>query len=111
MKEIDIQRDILSYLSLKGYFAWRMPVGGVPQQNRGKMIFKKSPIKGFPDIMGVLKNCHGHLFGIEVKSSVGVLSKDQKIVRQKFIDAGCLFILARNLENVVDELKIHDINF
>jgi len=111
MKEIDIQREILEYLTVKEYFHWRMPVGGVPQQNRGKMIFKKSPIKGFPDIMGVLSSSPGKLFGIEVKTPIGKMSKDQKIVRDKFLEAGCVFIVARSLEDVIKELIIHEVSF
>ena len=111
MKEIEIQKQILDYLIVKGYFHWRMPIGGVPQQNRGKMIFKKSPIKGFPDIMGVLLNNPGKLFGIEVKTPIGKLSKDQKIVRDKFLEAGCVFIVARSLEDVIKEIIIHEVGF
>jgi len=111
MKEIEIQKQILEYLTTKSYFHWRMPVGGVPQQNRGKMIFKKSPIKGFPDIMGVLIHRPGILFGIEVKTPIGKLSKDQKIVRDKFLEAGCVFIVARSLQDVIKELIIHEVGF
>ena len=110
MKESDIQKSILEWLDLHGYWSWRMPVGGVMHQGGGKGVrFKKSPVKGFPDIMGVMKNVTGQLFGIEVKTAKGRQSPDQKIIEEKFIKAGCLYILARNLDYVISELKINDI--
>ena len=102
MKEIEIQKTIMDWLKLEGYYFWRMPVGGVRQQMNGKMIFKKSPVKGFPDIMGVFRT--GRLFGIEVKSAKGKLSDSQEKIMKDLIGNNVLYIVARDLETVREEL-------
>jgi hypothetical protein len=74
------EADLLSYASKRlehrGVLWWRMPIGGVAHMVGPKMIFKKSPIKGFPDLCGLTSK--GEFFAIELKSATGKLSPEQK---------------------------------
>ena len=65
-------------------------------------------MKGFPDIMGVLKSKPGMLFTIEVKSKNGKLKPEQVIMREKLEHAGVVYILARSLFDVIEELSKHE---
>ena len=53
--EIQIQKTILDYLTLKGHFVFRVNVQGVPVHQGNKVVgFRPSPMRGIADILGVL---------------------------------------------------------
>ncbi len=107
-KESDIQKCILDWLSFNRYWYRRMPLGGVLQSRGGKQYYKKNPLVGFPDIMGLLKTKPGHMFVIEVKTPKGRLSADQRTVKEQLENAGVIYILATNLVTVVEALHVYD---
>lgn len=110
--EKDIQSLVLSWLWAMGYYAKRIPVGAYPFRRRdGSIAFGKNPLKGFPDILVVLKGKkrRGHLCVIELKSDNGRLSEDQKIELKSLHDAGVLVIVARDLATVVETLRREDV--
>lgn len=72
--ESALVKAILNYFAWRGILAWRMPVQGVMQKRGDDMCFKKSPIRGFPDIAGVYRK---HFFAIECKTEKGRLSEAQ----------------------------------
>ena len=102
LSESDIQRQILDWLKARGIFHRRLPVGAV----RHSGIAKKSPIKGFPDIMGFLPNTMGRAFFIEVKTSKGELSQCQSETINELIRQGAIVIVARCLEDVQMVLRL-----
>jgi hypothetical protein len=61
--EQDIQRAILEYLALRGYFCWRNNTGGFRDKRDHFYIFGKV---GSGDILGLTKE--GRFFSIEVKA-------------------------------------------
>jgi len=69
-RESEIQRDILDYLELRGFLAWRNQIQGI--KVNGKTI--KNPNKGQPDIWAVKR---GLLLGVEVKTDLGRLFDKQ----------------------------------
>lgn len=76
--EGSLQTAVFQWLKLHRIFAWRMPIGPVIRGSKGAQVWTKSPIKGFPDIAGVLRRSQpGVLFTIELKSSRGKLEPDQ----------------------------------
>lgn len=80
--EADLSRAVFDWLKVKRIFGWRMPVGPVVHRKmiRGVLreFWKKSPLKGFPDVAGVLKEPHrGVLFVLELKSKTGRVEPDQ----------------------------------
>jgi hypothetical protein len=105
VKETAIQRDILDWLRAHGHMAERMSLGGV----RHGGIYKKNPLKGFPDIFAVLKGGSGRLIAIEVKTKQGRLTKEQIEWGDKLRSFGVAAIVARSVDDVktlVDTLLI-----
>lgn len=103
--ERDIQALILSWLKASKYFALRIPVGAVPHTLNGKTFWRKSPLRGFPDILGILKNKPGQMFCVECKSKNGRLSDDQKVMIEALTEAGVEVIIARSLFDLTERLK------
>ncbi len=54
---------------------------------------------GLPDLTGCVD---GFLLGIEVKGSGGTLSPEQEEWRDRMLNAGCCWIVARSLDDVID---------
>ncbi len=94
--ESEIQKSILEWLKVKGYFAWRNYLGGVTRQG-----FKtKNPASGMPDIMGLLKDGSGRMFAIEVKTSKGAVADHQAEKISQLIANGAIAFIARDLKTV-----------
>lgn len=97
IKEQDIQRAILDWLTAKQCVHWRCNLQGARVAG-GRRI--KNPMKGFPDIAGVLPDNSGRMFVIEVKRPGGVLSADQQKWRQVLEERGVIYILAYSIMDV-----------
>ena len=95
--ETEIQNDILKYLSALNVFYKRDRNQNVYSKG-GNMIFRQSEVPGWPDIVGLLPN--GRFFGIEVKSSTGRQSPEQKQTQIDIEANGGLYILARCIQDV-----------
>jgi len=103
-KESDIQKQIMEYLRWKKIFCWRNNSGRIKIGKFGeKERWMQIGMKGLPDIMAVLKG--GRLFGIEVKSHDGKLTKIQEDTINQLREIGALCIVARCIEDVEKELK------
>ena len=98
IKESEIQKTILDYLRLQGYFCWRNQTVGIFKRSTGTYI--PSQNVGSPDIFCL----HGELYGIEVKSATGKLSEYQKQWRDRFEKAGGKYIVCRSLEDIQKHL-------
>lgn len=107
--EADVQKAIFNWLEVNGYYAKRFPVGPVLHQRGGKVVWKKNPLKGFPDIMAIMKNRTGVTFWIEVKSTEGRVEDHQREVHEDLRAWGVLVIEARNIFDVADALRVHDV--
>lgn len=74
MLESEIQTQCIDFLKRHNITHWRVALGGV----RHGGVRKANPMKGMPDICGVLRqSTPGRFFGIELKTKTGKLSKDQ----------------------------------
>jgi hypothetical protein len=102
VKEVEIQKAITDWLSANNYTFWRNFVG--PRIAKGK-FFIKNPMAGLPDILGILKNYPGKLFGIEIKSDSGKLSEDQKAWIRKLELSGATILVTRDLETMVNWMR------
>ena len=100
IKEADLLRYATNRLEDSGLLWWRMPVGGVAQMVGPKMIFKKSPIKGFPDLCGLSSS--GVFFAIELKSSTGKLSPEQMEWQEKLNDNEAIAVVLRSYQEIDD---------
>lgn len=65
MKEMELVNWAISYICLKGHYAWRNNSGRIPLEYNGKKRFIKIGEKGLPDVLGYTKN--GLFIGIECK--------------------------------------------
>lgn len=94
---------ILKYFTVKGVYAFRMPVQGVMQGSGENMRFKRSPIAGFPDVCGVHR---GFFFGVEAKTERGTLSEIQIKRHRELLGANAIVCVARphNWREVCDEI-------
>lgn len=95
-----IENEILTYLNaMPGMFAWKNNTVGI--YDPIKKVYRKSNSKfihnGVPDILAV---CNGLLLAIEVKTSKGVVSKDQKRFIEHLNEQGALTLVARSLSDV-----------
>lgn len=100
IKEADLLRYTSNRLEDSGLLWWRMPIGGVAQMVGSKVIFKKSPIKGFPDVCGLSSS--GVFFAIELKSPTGKLSPEQKEWQEKLNDNEAIAVVLRSFQEIDD---------
>jgi hypothetical protein len=99
VREADLQRTILDYLTVHRIFHWRNNSGAVKAGNR----FIRYGCVGSPDIFVVTtrhSGCCCQLYGIEVKGPKGKQSVAQLEFERSFKQAGGRYILARKLEDV-----------
>lgn len=100
MKESELLSFALTCLKQSGMVYWRVPNGPVMHSINGKMIRKCSPIKGFPDIAGVLPS--GKFFAIELKTDKGRLSPEQLEWITKLNHSGAIAVVLRSKEEIRD---------
>lgn len=99
MLEAELQRAILAWLRKQGIECWRMPLGPVLQG--GGRRWAENPLKGFPDIAGVLqREQRGRFWALELKSATGRLSPEQSawILRLKY--SGAAVTVVKSLAEV-----------
>jgi len=99
IRERDIQKSILDWLSLRRIFHWRASVGAM--KIRGH--FYHFGQAGQPDIMAVLKST-GQFCGIEVKAGGKEQSRKQREFQAEVERAGGLYIVAHSLEDVTSRI-------
>lgn len=99
MSEAELLRFTLDALATSTLVHWRMPIGGVRHTFGKKMVMKKSPVCGFPDVCGLTHE--GTFFGIELKSESGRVSLVQSIVQEKLRGSNAFITVARNPEDVL----------
>lgn len=101
MKEHDLQNLILDYLAAKRVFHYRNNSGAMAKEYKGKRYFIKFGAVGSPDIIAV-KN--GIYVGIECKNGTAVQNESQVEFQKNLEKAGGKYILARSLEDVIENL-------
>jgi len=100
MKESELLSFALNCLKQSGMVYWRVPNGPVMHSINGRMIRKCSPIKGFPDIAGVLPS--GKFFAIELKTDKGRLSPEQHEWITKLNMSGAMAIVLRTKDEIME---------
>lgn len=102
--EKEIENQILSWLSFKGIFAWK--VKSVGTFDPVKKVFRtpaRNYLKGVADILGIYK---GKPLAIEVKSKKGKLSEHQRLFLIRFHENGGIAIIAKSVEDVEQGLMM-----
>ena len=106
MKESQIQKEILHWLSLQPkdqMFSWRMYTGPIVRGNplKGKTFFTPNPCPGLPDIIVIIK---GRFVGLEIKQPKGRQSTEQKTFEQAIKKAGGFYFLVRSLDEAIQAI-------
>ena len=99
MKEKDIQRQILEWLTWKKIFHYRQNSGAFRTNNDTRMYWFGA--KGAPDIVCVI---NGQYVGIEVKMPKNGLSELQVNFKYNLEMAGGKYIIAYCLEDVIKNI-------
>lgn len=102
LKEADILKSILEYLSYRDVLAWRVPGQGNVYTKNGEIHFRRSSTVGFPDIACLFK---GVFICLEVKTKKGVISKYQKHWIDTLNDHGAIARVVRSVDNVIKILE------
>lgn len=100
--EADLQVAVFDWLKARRIFAWRMPISPVMRGGgKRKVSFSKSPIKGFPDIAGVLqRQRRGVLFTIELKTEKGEITPEQVAWMVDLQAAGAACAVVRSIADL-----------
>lgn len=101
MREQDIQREIQCYLDVSRVLWWRCSLGGMRVAGG---VRARNPMRGFPDLAGIVPGGLGRLFVVEVKAEKGRLKPEQQMWRERLEASGVHYILARRVEDVSIEL-------
>ncbi len=97
MSEVLLKRDVCEWLRKNKILHWPVYVGPVLSSG----IRKKNPMRGFPDIFGVIPDTEGRMFTIELKVGKNKVSDHQKEVMDKLEKERVLVIVAYSLRDVV----------
>lgn len=100
-KESDIQKSILDYLLMRGYFVWRNNTGAFGAESNGRKRWIRAGKKGAGDIIGLTKE--GHFLSIEVKRRGQLPTDDQiRFIRSVLDNKGIAFV-AHDLQDIIDK--------
>lgn len=100
MSEADLLSFALKYLTMNKIVHWRMPLGAVMRTIGKKIIHCPSPVKGMPDICGILPS--GRFFGIELKSLKGKMSPEQLQWNHKINNANGLAVVIKTEDELIN---------
>jgi hypothetical protein len=110
IKETDIQKEILDWLTAQGIFCWRNNTQGTWDAAL-KMYRKpggKHAMKGVSDILGIMPSRYpvlaGKILTIEVKKPGGKISEAQALFLGKVNSEGGVGFIAFSLQDVKDRL-------
>jgi hypothetical protein len=103
MPESKVQTAVLNYLLKKGVFAFRVNNTSIfdakLQQYRAF-----AGLKGVPDLIAITpptaKQCGGIFVGLEIKTTKGKLSSDQKFFQDRCFRHNCEYHVIRSLEDI-----------
>lgn len=95
--ELQIEHELLKYLSLKGIKWWPMKVKGELHISKGRGFIKPSKNPGFPDI---LCSINGRFVGIEVKKCGGVQSSDQVLMQKEIEKSGAVYFICTSVREL-----------
>ena len=109
-REAELQALVLAFLRARDIVHWRVPVGPVVHRlgikGRVKEVWKKNPLKGFPDIAGVLtRQQKGRMFAVELKRANGRTSPEQISWITLLHDSGAAVALVRSFDELVEVMR------
>lgn len=104
--EAAIQAAVIGWLTREGILHVRVPLGAVIGRGAsGGRHRRANPMRGFPDVMGVVPDGTGRLFVVEVKDPAGDFSVEQLRWRERLVAAGALYVCARQAGDVLAAIR------
>ena len=101
--EAQVQKAIIQYMQLHGWWITHIPGGGKDPRHRRRMA-RAGYVAGTPDLLCVSRT--GDVLLIEVKGPKGRLSLDQQVVVSELQDRGCPVLVAHGLDDVISYLEV-----
>ena len=97
-----MQKAVLQWLKRHNIEHWRMPLGPVLQHRGNQVVYTRNPLKGFPDIAGVLTRgpAPGRFWAIELKTKTGRMSREQRIWAFRLKLSGAAVAVIRSIEEL-----------
>jgi len=99
LRERDVRSQITDWLSRYGYF-WEPLHSGAARMASGN--FTRFGTPGRADLLVVFG---GHAVFVEIKAPDGRQSDKQKVFEQRVNAAGAVYVLARSLEDVIEQVR------
>lgn len=92
--ESQVVRDVINYLFMRGWLAWRNNTGGGRFQNKGSDVVRyvQFSTPGAADVFA-LRN--GRFLAVEAKTETGKQSEDQQMWQQSIEANGGVYVLVR----------------
>jgi len=103
-KTNSLTQAVLKLLNYNGFRAWRTGNHAVYSVKRKSFMKNPSRLLGIPDICGYRKD--GKAIFVEVKTGKDKLSEAQKHFLSEAEKAGCIVIVAENIEQVQNRLIV-----
>lgn len=105
MSETQLVRAVLDALHAKGVWCWRVNAGLTvfAAGAHAKRVIKGAP-NGTPDVIGVLPEGSGRMFGIECKSPTGKQNANQKAWEARANRSGVRYGVARSVSDALEHL-------
>ena len=98
LKEQTIQKMIIDYLRLKGYFVYKNSSVGIYVKKTGHYI--PAQTRGVADLTAIKDK---QVYQIEVKKKGGVQSEYQKEFQKNWEDKGGIYLIG-GLKDIIDKL-------
>ena len=95
--EAQIEREICSYLKIKKIKFWKIKIKGERHTFDGVEFYKKSPNKGFADLLLCFR---GKFISLEVKKFKGIASTDQLEVQNEVQQAEGIYEFVTSVQEV-----------
>ena len=100
VSENALQKAIVQYLRVNGFYAFSIYNGASTVISRGMLRFKRNPPdrpRGIPDICAMKD---GKVLFFEVKTKTGRLSVDQALVHSEMLRKGVKVYIVRSIDDV-----------
>jgi hypothetical protein len=98
LRERDIQKQIIDWLTFKRIFFYRNNTGAM---KKGK-DFVRFGVRGAPDIVCII---NGHYLGVEVKGEGKCMSDDQLAFAVAVQEAGGLYVCVHSLDELIPPIN------
>ena len=101
MRESDIQNTICEYLTMKGYFFFR--VNTIPVYDTKTKVFRRMPKYAKAGVSDLILILNGQFVGLEIKQEHGIQSEHQKLFQQGVERNGGKYLLIRSLNDLIQQ--------